>query len=159
MAKLFTLTVPDFLWINLQIMKRPSQYNFARLEQGVFYQYGAGGHSQDVIGQAAKLLTRFADTKPFSDGNQACALAGCLGFLKLNGYSPVLDPAEAVAWANAQWQNPAAARDAIAELVSGHEPVVQAIRPDSKTIMKKILTRYTDALSELRDAEQPLAIV
>ena len=36
------LTIQDILWINLQVTKKVQHFNYARLEEGTFYQYGYG---------------------------------------------------------------------------------------------------------------------
>src|SRR5579862_1825312 len=86
MASLDYLTVQDILWINLQITKKVKHFNFARLEEAVFYQY-AYGESNTLFPQAARFVTGFVRMQPFEDGNDATAFVASLAFLKINGYS------------------------------------------------------------------------
>jgi len=91
------LTVQDHLWINFQVTKKQNQFNFDKLEEGVFYQYGYG-NSNDVINQAGRYAVGFVQKHPFADGNSATAFIGLLTFLKMNGYDCELPIEEAANW-------------------------------------------------------------
>src|SRR5579859_856242 len=78
------LTVQDMLWINLQATKKVQHFNFARLEEATFYQYGYGS-SRDLARQAGRFLSGFLKLRPFDAGNEATAFIGCASFLLLNG--------------------------------------------------------------------------
>jgi prophage maintenance system killer protein len=84
------LTVQDHLWMNLQVTKKQPSWNFAKLEQAVYYQY-AYGRSTDLIAQAARYLHGFIKNAPFESGNAATAGIGLATFLKLNGYELKVD--------------------------------------------------------------------
>lgn len=86
MAKLHTLTVPDVLWINLQVTGSPQAYDYATLEESTFNQYSRG-KNDDLAGQATRFLTGFVKLAPFTGGNLETAAVGCLAFLRMNGKS------------------------------------------------------------------------
>jgi prophage maintenance system killer protein len=79
------LTVQDFLWINFEVTGQPCEWNFAKLEQAVFYQYGYGT-STDLFSQAARFYPGFLKNAPFAQGNEETARLGLLLFMGLNGY-------------------------------------------------------------------------
>lgn len=85
------VTVQDLLWLNMRITRKPCAFDYARLEEATFYQYGYG-KSGDIFPQAARFASGFAAKRPFADGNSATALAGCTAFLLLNGYELALGP-------------------------------------------------------------------
>ena len=104
MAALTYLTVQDVLWLNTQITGAPQDFDYARLEDGVFFQYGYG-NSLDVPTQAERLLVGLAKKQPFAAGNRATALASTLVFLTLNGFAVAGDVglhAESV-WSGGSW--------------------------------------------------------
>lgn len=96
-ATLETLTVQDHLWLNLHVTKRAPQWNYAKLEQAVYYQYNYGT-STDLRGQAARYATGFVRSHPFQGGNQATAFLGVLLFLAINGCEIILPTASALDW-------------------------------------------------------------
>ena len=89
------LTVQDVIWLNTQITGTPQTFDYARLEDGVFYQYGYG-NSHDVPAQATRFVAGLAKKQAFAAGNRATALAASLAFAAVNGYG--LD-GDATAWA------------------------------------------------------------
>ena len=80
------LTVQDMLYINLQATKKVNAFDFARLEEGTFYQYGYGP-SKDLLRQAQRFSKGFLKNAPFTEGNELTALIGTLAFLEVNGYT------------------------------------------------------------------------
>ncbi len=131
MVKLSTLTVQDMLWINLQLTKTSKSFNFGRLEEATYYQYGYGS-SVDLVGQAARLLTGFGTMRPFSSANQATALVATLAFLECNGKHLKLDPAMASSWAMEIWADPSAAEGKIAALTDDDEIHLHHGVPDKR---------------------------
>ncbi len=91
------LTVQDLLWINLQATKKVQHFNYARLEEAAFYQYGYGS-SRNIARQAARFLNGLMKIHPFDAGNDVTAFIGCLAFLRLNGLELNLADASAPAW-------------------------------------------------------------
>ena len=94
------LTIQDVLWINLQATLKVEKFDFARLEEAVFYQYALGDNS-GLVPQATRFLTGFLRMKPFDVGNEATAFIACATYLRLNGRALTLPPAEANAWLEA----------------------------------------------------------
>jgi prophage maintenance system killer protein len=91
------LTVQDMLWINLQVTKKVQHFNYARLEEATFYQYGYGA-SRDLPLQAGRFLSGFMKLHPFDAGNEGTALLGCGAFLLLNGLKLDVKDSEALDW-------------------------------------------------------------
>lgn len=91
------LTVQDMLWINLQVTKKVNSFDFEKLEEAVFYQFGYGP-SMDVIPQAERFAKGFADRSPFPSGNLATAFVGFASFLYLNGQSLEVEDGAAASW-------------------------------------------------------------
>lgn len=79
------LTVQDMLWINLQVTGKVKDYQFMKLEEGTFYQYGYGS-STDLRIQSERFLRGFTKNAPFTEGNEMTAVIGYLAFLKVNGH-------------------------------------------------------------------------
>lgn len=92
------LTVQDILWINTQITKKTNAFDYEKLEQATFYQYGYGV-STNVLKQAANFLAGFMKNAPFGIGDDATAFVGFVAFLDLNGYELNLPDREAAEWA------------------------------------------------------------
>src|SRR5690242_2182577 len=63
------LTVQDMIWINMQVTKKTQPFNYSKLEEATFNQYGYG-NSSSVMAQAGRLLAGFASKKPFNNGNE-----------------------------------------------------------------------------------------
>lgn len=156
-AKLSYLTVPDFLWINLQVTKENQVYAYAKLEEAVFYQY-AYGQSHDLAGQAARLLIGFHRMRPFVFGNDATAFAGVIGFLRMNDHSLDLEPSQAAHWLREIWEHPERAREEIAaRLVHIHGHDRYGV-PDTKGILLEILAEYAGATNVLSLEETPVPL-
>ena len=84
MAHLHYLTIQDVLWVHLQVTNKVETYDYARLEEAVFYQY-ALGDSTGLLPQASRFLSGFGRMHPFEAGNEATAFLSCAAFLRLNG--------------------------------------------------------------------------
>lgn len=91
------LTVQDVLWINLQATKKVHHFNFAKLEEATFYQYGYGP-SRDLARQAGRLIGGFIKLRPFEAGNDAVAFIAGATFLLHNGKALKLGDNEAAAF-------------------------------------------------------------
>lgn len=151
MAKLHTLTVPDMLWINLQLTGAPQAYNYATLEEGTFYQYKTG-QNHDFAKQSARLLVGFAKLSPFAAGNPATAFVGCLAFLEMNGNTLELSDGEADQWLEAVWFDPAQAPVLIAEKMRSYHTHDKFGVPDCHGIVEGIIARYTGTLEQLSNS-------
>ncbi len=84
MAYVHYLTVQDILWIHLQVTGSVSPFDYAKLEDGAYFQYNYGRHA-DELSQAGRFLPGLARKQAFPHGNEAVAFVACLAFLKLNG--------------------------------------------------------------------------
>jgi death-on-curing protein len=140
------LTVQDVLYLSLQITKAPQPFDYARLEEAVFYQY-APGQSEDLAKQGARFLTGFSKMAPFAAGNEACAFAGLVAFLEANGRTLGLGDAEGAAWFRSVVEDRALAEEAILERwAAGAE--VHGV-PDWESICDSVIERYRATLSSL----------
>ena len=125
-----TLTVQDFLWLNRELTGEEHDFDYAALEEAVYYQFGYG-ESTDLPGQAARLLIGFVRQAPFKEGNEACALVGVVAFLKMNGFAADLTLEDAVALR----ADPAGAKGAIeANMTESGGPSL-----DSQSAMKSAI--------------------
>jgi len=148
MAKLHTLTVPDMLWINLQITGSPQKYDFATLEEGTFYQY-KNGRNNELSSQAARFLTGFHRLAPFAEGNAATAFVGCLAFLEMNGKLLNLVDKAANAWVQKLLTEPSKATEMISDLLDDHEVHSDPNDTGPQLIVNGILSRFTETLASL----------
>ena len=145
------LTVQDMLFVNLQVTKAKQAFDYARLEEAVFYQY-ASGKSTDLVAQGARFLTGFAKMAPFTDGNHACAFVGLVAFLEANGKSLAVSDAVAGAWLEPLWDDRLAAAKAIEEkLREGELPTSYGV-PDYQEICISVIERYGATLGLLQAA-------
>ena len=135
------LTVQDILWINLQLTRKVQHFNYAKLEEAVYYQY-AYGESSSLIPQASRFLGGFAKLKPIADGNEATAFVATLTFLEINGKSLDLQGADAMAWYRLNAGKDGALEASIIEL-----PEHYTDRPDVHGIAKAIVLRHSSALA------------
>ncbi len=116
------LTVQDILWINLQVTKQTNLFDFAKLEEATFYQYGYGV-SSNILSQAASFLQGFMKNAPFGSGDDATAFIGFVAFLSLNGYELNLPDAEAGNWTKRVKNGEIKAEEAVGrltQLTGGH---------------------------------------
>jgi prophage maintenance system killer protein len=116
------LTVQDILWINSEATKKTNAFDYDKLEQASFYQYGYGT-STNILKQAAKFLTGFMDNAPFESGNDVTAFLGFVSFIHLNGYDLNLPDREAADWVRRVKSGEINAEEAVAkltQLTAGH---------------------------------------
>lgn len=97
MSQLHTLTVQDVLWINLQVTNKVQHYQFAKLEEAVFYQY-AYGSSTGLVPQTNRFVSGFLRMHPFDAGNEGTAFVAAAAFLLLNGKELGVKIGDAAAW-------------------------------------------------------------
>ena len=112
------LTLQDVIWINLQVAKKVHHFNYARLEEAVFYQYGYGG-SKDIVKQAGQFANGFVKLHPFEAGNEATGFVSVAAFLALNGYELRLDDVKAEAWFAKIAERETGGIDAVREAADG----------------------------------------
>ncbi len=141
------LTVQDVLWIHLQIAKRPVKFNYAKLEEGVNYQY-AYGKSKDLVSQAARFFSGFPAMNPFESGNEAVTAAAGITFLALNGYDLKVGVKELSSWLE-KASNPAEANVAIETSVIRSE---HGHHGTTKEVAQHVLDKYFSALQLIATA-------
>lgn len=147
MSKLFTLTVPDVLWINLQLTGEPQSFDYAKLEEATFYQYSAGD-SRNLAHQAARFLKGFHKMSPLAKGNEATAFVGMLAFLRMNSASLTLTDAEALPWAQSIWSGKVDATAAVAERITTEDHHAGLV-PPSEEIVGGVMEEYAETCKAL----------
>ena len=141
------LTVQDMLWINLQLTKQINRYEFARLEEATYYQYGYGT-SKSLTAQATRFLTGFSKLAPFSAGSKGSAFVGFVAFLRLNDADLNVKPADVVKWVESALANPAMIESCIAATHS-HE---HGHNPPTRQMIQSVLTDYAAVLAIFSDS-------
>ena len=146
------LTTHDLVWINNTLTGKVNPYNYVTLEAAMAGQYRYGD-SHDTLEQAATLLRRLLDTRPFQDGNYRTAFIALLSFLNANGYATRLGDAEAAALLREVVAGRNTAADAVNELAapaSGELP--------SPLTLRKLITHecnlHTAALQLLTEGDE-----
>jgi prophage maintenance system killer protein len=152
MASLHYLTIQDILWINLQITKKVRHFNYARLEEAVFYQY-AYGESRTLFPQAARFITGFLKMRPFDAGNEATALVACLAFLDINGYTTK----ELGDWFERVSRKQIEGVAAIEEIAVASEESHEALVPDVRNAVMAVIERNAELIESLESAERKSA--
>lgn len=140
------LTVQDILWINTQITKTTNSFEFAKLEEATFYQYGYG-ISSNVLKQAANFLAGFMKKAPFGVADDATAFVAFVAFLNLNGYELNLPDREAAEWVRRVKSgeiNAAEAVEKLTHLGAGHH------EQDPQGCMRLALAAYPESIEALR---------
>lgn len=148
MAQINYLTVQDMMWLNLQLTKSTQKWDYARLEEGVFYQYGHG-KSTDVVAQAGRFITGFVKMAPFAKGNEACAFAGLVAFLLMNGHDLHLSDSDALAWVRDVWEHPSDASAKIEVKLEAHDLHTHHGTPDTRGILHEVVARFPETLKTL----------
>lgn len=133
------------LWINLQVTKKVNQFNYARLEESVFYQYSYGS-SKDLLKQASQFLSGFVKLKPFTAGNRASAFVGVVTFLQVNGMKFNVAPDSVAPWfVKASQGDVDAVRQAFVQNDEHHHEAA----PDIEAVAGQVLEDYGQAVAEL----------
>lgn len=160
MASLNYMTVPDMMWVNLEIMKSPQPWNYATLEEAVFLQYSYG-ESADLVGQAAKFIVNFPKKRAFKSGNEAMAFVGLVAFLGINGKDLHLDDATASAWVQGVWDDGTVdgARAKLEVLLEEHELHTHHGTPDVRGTLRAVLARFPETVRILRESGYTAALV
>ncbi len=147
------LTVQDHLFINLQVSKKQHNWNYARLEEAVFYQYGYGT-STDVLGQAARYANNFSRKAPFAAANVATGFVGLLSFLKINGYEFDLAPADAGQWWQILRNSGDATKGKLTEFAQVEE---HSQHVEVSDVIQGILSTYSEAIAAMVSEETRMA--
>lgn len=139
------LTVQDVLWINLQVTKKVQSFDYANLEEAVFYQY-AYGKSTDLFPQAARFLHGFIKKGPLAEGNEETAFLGCLAFLKINGAD--LNIEDATAWLGKVREGESAVEEALQNVAHlADEDSHHHGLPDVRAVTAGLLAKYPDLIA------------
>jgi prophage maintenance system killer protein len=147
------LTVQDILWINLQVTKKVHHFNYARLEEGTFYQY-AYGESNSLIPQAGRFIAGFLRMHPFDAGNEATAFVACAAFLKINGQEINLPDGKALDWFNRIRNKETNGADAIAAVAAADPDAHHALKPDVRSTVADVLRDFPCTIKALYDADE-----
>ncbi len=147
-SKLEYLTIQDILWINLQVTKSVHRYDYATLEEAVFYQY-AYGDSHDLLSQAARFLTGFLGKAPIASGNEATAFVASAAFLRINGMQLTISEAESRPWFQRARSSISAAREALSESVEKISDWHPPVRADVRAAVLDVMVAYSGTVSEL----------
>ncbi len=148
-AKLHYLTVPDLVWVNLQLTKSPQKFSYATLEEAVFYQY-AYRDSSNLFAQAARLMVGFAQLSPFAAGNKATSLVATAGFLAFNGYELHVPNAEWLESVLAEPEEVLVKIEAACQRIHTH---MEYGVPDAKPILRGVMVRHEAVIEELLRSE------
>ncbi|RYG35284.1 hypothetical protein EON81_13160 [bacterium] len=143
--KLFYLTVQDVLWINRQIIRRDTTFQFAKLEEATYYQY-AYGDSHELLAQAARFIKGFMKMAPLGEGNEATAFVATMAFLSINGHTTTLRGEEAADWFR-NLQDPRPALESVARSNSHGEH--HEVKPNVREHISNVLVRYAPAIGKL----------
>jgi death-on-curing protein len=139
------LTVQDLIWINSTLTGKDQAFDFAKLEEATYYQYGYG-KSVDLLGQAGRFLPGFAKQKPFAKANKATAFVATLAFLSMNGFHIELDDDDGAKWCRRALGEENCREDlsSITSVSSGHDH-----SPDVRAIVYDLVARYSDSIGSL----------
>lgn len=150
MSKLFTLTVPDVLWINLQLTGKPQSFDYATLEEATFYQF-ASGNSKDIARQAARFLVGFRRLAPLAVGNDATAFVSTVAFLRMNNSNLDISDELAAGWLEQVWANTTDATLVTGKVKEDHSHH-SGLVPPSEDIVSEVIAEYPKTLSALKAA-------
>lgn len=147
-GKLSYLTVQDILWINLQVTKKVQHFNYARLEEATYYQYGYGS-SRDLPRQAGRFLSGFIKLRPLDAGNEATAFVGCVAFLLMNGLDLKMNDHEAGEWMASVRVASVRPEEQLAGMVTHHESAHDPIISDVRDSVNEALRLYPNTIAAL----------
>jgi prophage maintenance system killer protein len=140
------LTLQDMIWINMQVTKKTQSFNYARLEEGTFYQY-AYGQSASLISQTGRFLSGFAQKKPFVQGNEATAFIGAIAFLKMNGMTVNISDDVATGWIDRTIKDSSAAIQALTDVAVPDEGYRADHDPSVREAVHGVMDAYPKTLS------------
>lgn len=147
-GKLKYLTVQDILWINLQVTKKVQHFNYAKLEEATYYQYGYGS-SRDLPRQAGRFLSGFMKLRPLDAGNEATAFVGFVAFLLMNGMALNLEDASAAQWLSSVRTGAVRPEEQLEGMVTHHETAHDPIISDVRDSVNEALRLYPNTIAAL----------
>lgn len=128
-------------------MGATTPFDYAQLEQAVFYQYGLGS-STNVVSQASRLLAGFPKNNAFPVGNKAVAFLASAAFLRSNGYDLTVDDSGLSRWLDSMWESPSTAAEAVKSAVASHGYHGESLQQ----IVDDLMERYRRSLEVLKDS-------
>jgi len=132
------LTIQDMIWIHLQLTDKVYPYEFLKLEEATFYQYGYGT-STEPADRAPSLFHGFMKNKPFEKHNEVVGFIAFVAFLELNGLRFTSEDA-----ACARWSGPPAEEKLKGSIEAG-EPCHEGV----KERVQEIITRYPKTIAKM----------
>lgn len=145
--RLQTLTLQDLIWVNLVATRKVNAFDYDKLEQAAFRQFGYGTR-QNVQAQAAGLLGSLLRLRPFAEGNGGTALIAYGAFLALNGIALVASSEQARALVAGTAEMGSAASDAPAGVTEPDPDWKPTMEPDLRRIVTDLAERYASVLSD-----------
>ena len=142
------LTVQDILWINLQVTKKTQSFNYSKLEEATFYQYGYG-QSASLLSQAGRVLSGFVKKKPFTSGNEATAFIASLAFLKLNGIEVNLSDETAPSWIDRVSKDSSVATEAFVDIATNIPDFHEESEPHVREAVLAVLDAYPKTIARI----------
>jgi prophage maintenance system killer protein len=136
------------IWINMQVTKKTLPFNYAKLEEATFNQYGYG-NSASVMNQAARVLSGFTNKKPFTNGNEAAAFIATMAFLKMNGFKVSLSDETATHWIERASKDSSVATEALTDITSPDESYHEDEEPRVRDVVHDVMDTYPKTLSLL----------
>lgn len=151
MASMHYLTVQDILWINYQVTQKVQEFDYAKLEEATFYQYGYGA-SQNLLSQAARFVEGFLKLAPIHAGNEATGFVGLVAFVRMNGHDLKINDTEAASWLKSIASGQTKAIDAIERLMIEQHDGHHGLVPNVQQICRGVLESYPQTISTLAPA-------
>jgi prophage maintenance system killer protein len=148
------LTVHDLVWINTVVTGEPAEYDYVTLESVMAGQYSYGD-SQNVPAQAAKMLRRLVETRPFAAGNLRTALLAILTFFNANGHATLVSDAEAARILLAVADGEMELMPAVAMLAAPAQSPLKGIT--LRQLITHECNHHLEALKILADHDGPVA--
>ncbi|MBV6458662.1 MAG: hypothetical protein HONBIEJF_01796 [Fimbriimonadaceae bacterium] len=145
------LTVQDILFAHFRIVGQPIPFQYDKLEEATFCQYGYGG-SSDLTGQAANFATGFRKLQPFVTANRAVGFVALLAFLACNGKATGLTDDDALDWF--ETASVASSKDAIDQAVTDAD---SHDRPTAQQAILAVIARFPRSIEELVAVERPVS--
>jgi len=153
LASLKYLTVQDMLWINLQATKKVQHFNYAKLEEATFYQYGYGS-SRDLGKQAARFLSGFMRLEPFRAGNEATAFIGFTAFLLMNGLALYLEDVAGAEWVTRVRTSRVKAEEEVPAMLVDDPSAKSGVFSEVRDAVVEVLARFPITVQKLSSLSQ-----
>lgn len=150
------LTVQDVLWINLQATNKVHHFNYAKLEEATFYQYGYGA-SRDLARQAGRFVSGFLKLHPFEAGNEPTAFIAVATFLLMNGARLNIPDSEGSAWIERIRGGAVLPQEQLPSLIVEDEEAHNHIASDVRDAVRLVIEQFPKTIAALVSFEQRAA--